>query len=49
MGHKFQAECWEKYLSGHHLLFIMAKGKLAKESEKALKRKNELLAFILCK
>jgi hypothetical protein len=40
MGHLFQVECWEKYPSGHHLLFIMAKGKLAKAMEKGFEKEK---------
>lgn len=39
MGYVFQAKCWEKYPRGNQLLFVMAKGKLAKEMENDLKRK----------
>ena len=43
MGNIVQAKCWEKYPSGHHLLFIMFKGKLEKAMEKYLKRKKYIV------
>ena len=47
MGHVFQAKCWEKYPSGHHLLGIMAKEKLAKEMTKALKMQKSIIDIYL--
>ena len=43
MGYILKAECWEKYPSGYHLLFIMAKGKWAK----ALKRKKGIIRIFI--
>jgi len=53
MGQLIQVECWEKHLTRHHLLCMIAKGKLIKEMEKTmekdLKRKKYIIGILFMK